>query len=207
MAHSAVIVAGATRPCKGETTNGDAWQVDWRAETCRIAVIDALGHGPQAAEVAGHARRALAATQSFTPADSLRACQGALAGGRGAAISIISIDPASNELVFAGIGNVEAIFWAEGREQRLSPDRGIVGSAYRTLHPQSITIPGSWLLLVYTDGVRARFRLDDLLGAPPFHPETLATTVLAEWSRQQDDATVVVACSTNVTLRHAGQQN
>jgi hypothetical protein len=194
MARPTIVVAGATRPCLGETANGDAWQVDWRDNVCRIAVIDALGHGPAAAEVASQARRALSDAQSFAPGDSLRACHGALAGGRGAAVSVVQIDPASGQLVFAGIGNVEGILWTPGREQRLSPDRGIVGSASRTLHPLSVPLGASWLLLMHTDGVSARFRLADLLSAPPSDAQVLAATVLANWSRPRDDATVVVAC-------------
>ena len=71
MAQPTIVVDGATRPCLGETANGDAWQVDWRDGACRIAVIDALGHGPGAAEVADQARLALQGTHSMAPDESL----------------------------------------------------------------------------------------------------------------------------------------
>jgi hypothetical protein len=203
VAQPAIIVDGATRPCLGETENGDAWQVDWRDGACRIAVIDALGHGPGAAEVADQARLALLATHSLAPSESLGACHRALVGGRGAAISIVHISPDRDQLLFAGIGNVEAILWTAERERVLSPDRGIVGAASRTLHPIEVPLGERWLLIVYTDGISARFRTSDLFGTPGPDPGALAASLLDQWARPRDDATIVVA-SPNAALTASG---
>ncbi len=61
MASFPVAVAVAARPYPGETVSGDAWQIDWHESVCRIALIDGLGHGSQAAAAALAAVAALAA--------------------------------------------------------------------------------------------------------------------------------------------------
>jgi serine phosphatase RsbU (regulator of sigma subunit) len=170
--------------------------VDWHNGSCRIAVVDALGHGPLAAEVAACADQALAANPQLDPVSSLMTCHRALTGTRGAAIGFVKIDPDSSQLEYAGIGNVELIVRTDGREHRLSSDRGIVGTAYRTPHPISIQLHPGWLLMMHSDGVSARMRIADVLeGATNADPESIAKLALQRWARPTDDATVVVACS------------
>lgn len=54
MADRPIQIGVAERPHPAETVNGDAYAVHWtgsgRDMTCRITVIDGLGHGPEAAE-------------------------------------------------------------------------------------------------------------------------------------------------------------
>src|SRR6202035_815002 len=88
-----------------EVANGDAWRIDWVAGTCRIAVIDGLGHGPQAAAAAEAALNTLGEYPAFAPSAALEACHTALHSTRGAAISIARIDSAARELTYAGVGN------------------------------------------------------------------------------------------------------
>jgi serine phosphatase RsbU (regulator of sigma subunit) len=194
MAGPAVAVAAASRPYPGEVANGDAWQVDWYGERCRISVIDGLGHGPDAARAASAARQALASAPELLPEAGLRVCHRALAGSRGAAVSVASIDPVAQELVFAGVGNVEGDLWHVGRRERLVSYRGIVGSVLPTLHSFSYRLQPAWLLVMHTDGIRARFTLETLPEPERAQPERIAEHLLATWARATDDATVVVAC-------------
>src|SRR5947199_391590 len=83
---------------------GDLWAVDWHADTCRIAVVDGLGHGPAAAAAALAAREVLAAHPDLAPEPALRLLHQALRGTRGAAISIAQIETAANQLIYAGVG-------------------------------------------------------------------------------------------------------
>jgi hypothetical protein len=189
-----LIVAAAERPYVGETISGDSWAVDWLGATCRIAVIDGLGHGPVAAEAAAAAVQALKEDPGLGPAEALRRCHGALGGTRGAAISIAAIDPVAGVLRYAGVGNVEARLWRDGHQERPIAYRGIVGSTLPTIRSFDFSLGSSWLLLLHTDGVSARFNLAELNGQLPEDPQALAEGVLQRWARLSDDATVVVAC-------------
>jgi serine phosphatase RsbU (regulator of sigma subunit) len=183
-----IVVAGASRPHPNETENGDQWAVAVRPDAVRIVVADGLGHGPEAAIAARAATEAVLQASSLDPAGYLGLCQAALQGTRGAAVSVAVIRP--GQLTFAGIGNVEGILLAGGRHRRLLPDRGIVGGASRSLHPLVFEIADDWTFVLYTDGVRSRLRLDP---GNPEHPQALADRILASWSRDSDDASVVVA--------------
>src|SRR3712207_7124557 len=51
------------------------WSIDWAEDACRIAVIDGLGHGPQAARAAEAAIAALSSHPTLPPDEALRRCQ------------------------------------------------------------------------------------------------------------------------------------
>jgi serine phosphatase RsbU (regulator of sigma subunit) len=190
-----VTVGGASRPCPGETSNGDAWQVDWHADQCRIALVDGLGHGPEAEQAASEALRILATRPALSPEDGLRACHGALRLTRGAAISIAAIDTHASELTFSGVGNAEGCLLLNGSWQRLIAYRGIVGASLPSLRTFRFQLTSGWMLAMYTDGVRSRFQFDALPGRVLEDPESFARSSLENWARPTDDATIVIARS------------
>jgi serine phosphatase RsbU (regulator of sigma subunit) len=195
MADQPLAVGGVSRPCPGETANGDAWTVEWHDGACRIAVIDGLGHGPAAMEAAQRARDVLRAHRDLAPGEALRACHAALHGTRGAVISIARIAVDTAQVLYAGIGNVEAQLWQResGRTLRLVAQRGIVGVTMPTPRCAVYTLEGDWLLLLHTDGVSARFHVERVSEIASPTPAVLAAAVLKGWGRDTDDATVVVA--------------
>lgn len=198
-----LAIAAASRPYPGEIANGDAWQVDWHQGACRIAVVDGLGHEPPAAAAAEAALQTLAQYPELSPSDALRACHAALFATRGAAISILSIDTAAEEVTYVGIGNVDAHLVRHGRQERLMAHRGIVGAALPTLRSVSFSLPTDWLLLMHTDGIRSRFRLDDLPPQLQTNPQLLADGILSGWSRETDDATIVVIRRADMSYHRA----
>jgi len=188
-----IHTAGASRPYPGEAANGDAWTVTWDGETCRITVIDALGHGPEAAAVAQRAHVAVEAEPQLDALETLRLCQAVLSGTRGAAVSVATVVPAQGQLTYAGIGNVEAQVWHGAGRVRPICYRGIVGVTQQRVRAEPVALVPPWVLVMYTDGIRARFNLDDYPAAHRMAPQALADAILAAWARPTDDATVVVA--------------
>jgi serine phosphatase RsbU (regulator of sigma subunit) len=192
MATFPVAVAVAARPYPGETVSGDAWQVDWHGSVCRIALVDGLGHGPQAATAALAAVAALAAEPALNPVDAVHSCHAALADTRGAALLVASIDLSRAQLIVAGAGNVEARLYQDGGAKHLMTDRGIVGSVLPRVRPVEMTLAPEWHLVMHTDGIKRRFDAQPLLATTP-DGDGLAQAVLAGWARATDDATVLVA--------------
>jgi serine phosphatase RsbU (regulator of sigma subunit) len=192
MAPEDLAVGAATRPYPGETANGDGWQVDWHLGACRLAVLDGLGHGPQAAAATDAALKTLGTRPDLSPGDALTACHTALLSTRGAAMSVATIDSAGQLLQYAGVGNVDAHLLRSGRQERLVAYRGIVGGTLPTVRTFSFDLGAEWLLVVHTDGIRSRFQLEDLGVELQADPQKLADAILASWSRETDDATVVI---------------
>jgi len=189
-----IRVAVAARPHPHETVNGDATAVQWNdGGACRIAVIDGLGHGRDAAYASARAVEVLDAHPELGPADALRRCHTALVGTRGAAMAVACLDPARGELTYAGVGNIEAHLWQEGRRERPISYRGIVGAVLPTIRTFTLSLDADWTFIMHSDGVSARIDPAKLATQPPWQPEALAQAILARYSRASDDATVVVA--------------
>jgi serine phosphatase RsbU (regulator of sigma subunit) len=193
MVERPIEIASAGRPHPNETVNGDACSVGWRDEHCRIAVVDGLGHGPAAAEAAQRALATLGARPDLPLVEAVGDCHEALHSTRGAALTIVDIDCASMRLSHVGVGNVEARVWSPVREQRLSPARGIVGNVLPRLQSAELDLPEDWILVIYTDGISGRFTLDVMLGEQLAALPDITASLLADWSRATDDATVVIA--------------
>jgi serine phosphatase RsbU (regulator of sigma subunit) len=193
MAAGDILIAAAARAYPTEVVSGDVWHVDWIGTTCRIAVIDGLGHGPDAASAATRARDVIAAAPDVDAAEVLRRCHAALKGTRGAAVGIAGVDPAADRVAFAGIGNVEARLVTPERSTSLPSARGIVGSVLPTVRPAVSRLGTDWLLLIHTDGVSDRIDVTDLTEAVRSDPQQLANALLTRWGRATDDATIVVA--------------
>ncbi len=192
MGEQPLAIAVAARPYPGETVSGDAWQVDWDDAVCRIAVIDGLGHGPQAAAAAMAAVATLAAEPKLNPVDAVHRCHDALTGTRGAALLVATIDLSRAQLTVAGAGNVEGRLYQDGVTKHLVTDRGIVGSVLPRVRPVELELAPDWLILICTDGIKQRFDALALLDVTP-GGKSLAQAVLDGWGRITDDATVLVA--------------
>ena len=190
--HPLNIIAGS-RPHFAETENGDAWTMTWFADVCRIAIIDGLGHGPDAASASAIAVKTLESLGPVHPAEAIQRCNLALSGTRGVVMAVVNIDLSKRSLTYAAIGNTDAVMriGLEGQTKRFLSYRGIVGAALPTIHAEDVDLPESWQLLLYTDGVMDRFDLHDELRAQA-DSQTWPEEFLQRWGRLHDDATVLL---------------
>ncbi len=153
-----------------------------------FAVIDGLGHGPEAAKAAGAASDFIAANALLPLERLLRSCDRALGGTRGAAITVVRIGQAPGEFEHVAVGNVEL---AARSQEPIRPITcpGIVGGDFRkaqvSVHPLH---PGD-RIAICTDGISSRFRLDELSGGAP---QSVAQRILDQYGQSHDDATCLV---------------
>lgn len=108
-------------------------------------------------------------------------------------MAVARVDLGAGQLTFAGVGNVEAQFWNGTRVQRPIAQRGIVGATLPSIREQVIELnDAGWLLLMFSDGIHQRFDLELLPEFVARDAQTLADRILSDWSRETDDATVLV---------------
>jgi negative regulator of sigma-B (phosphoserine phosphatase) len=194
--------AVAARPIPGESVSGDQCVVEVSETETLLAVIDGLGHGPEAASAAGKAVEVLRENPA-EPVEVLFAlCHAALARTRGAAITIASISATNGSMSWLGVGNVEAALFrrprsgsSTGNASGSGPDMallfgGIVGHQLPTLRPQAVDVRQGDVLLMATDGIARSFTQDVRLAAPPAR---LADGILENLARPTDDALILVA--------------
>jgi serine phosphatase RsbU (regulator of sigma subunit) len=160
-----------------------------------IAVVDGLGHGPEAASAARIATASLRERPQEGTADLMRRCHASLQGTRGVVMSIVSIDAETNQLTWVGIGNVDAILFranpdAMPARESLTHRGGVVGFQIPSLRITTLLIARGDMLVIATDGIRSNFCTDSPLG---WHPQDAADYMLKQYGRDTDDALVLVA--------------
>jgi len=195
-ADSFIDWAVASRPMAGQDLSGDIATVQTSGHRAVIAVIDGLGHGPEAAAAAQAAARVVEKHRAEPLEALLLLAHEHLADSRGAAATLAIVDGATGRLEWLGVGNVNGTLLRADDEARPRTHgvflcRGVLGYLLPSLHitmPLALA-PGD-LLMFATDGVRG-----DLAGAvrPEVPVGRLAETILAEQATTEDDALVLVA--------------
>ena len=183
------------RPCDGETFSGDVVFVQPQGDGVFAAVIDALGHGPDAHKLGVQLSVALS---GWLPEAAPPAAEGALAvlhesarGTRGAAAAVAWLDTRTLEGWVAGVGNVRCrLFGTVTRTVEFA--EGVLGQRVRSPRPVSLALQPTDVLILFSDGVAGRFRLDDYpsLGLDP--APAIAFNVVKRFGKGADDASCAV---------------
>ncbi len=189
----ALVWGAYCRPVAGETECGDAWDARPTGQLGRFLVVDGLGHGPQAAVAARRAIETFERRSQETPQEFLAAAHGALAGTRGAAAAMLSVDLHTRAIRFAGVGNIAATLCADSGNRGLISHNGILGVQVRKFQAFDYTWPADSLLVMHSDGLRTRWSLADYPGVQLRHPSVVAGVLARDFDRGSDDLTVVVA--------------
>lgn len=154
--------AVAASPMEGEALSGDLHLVKQQGTTALLAVVDALGHGPEAAAVAQRAVAALERTDVLSADRGLAVCHEALKGTRGAALAVVLLDASREQASWLSVGNVEALLLHADAGQ--APARrsirqrgGIVGQMMPPIVSECVEWRADDLLIIATDGVRTAF--------------------------------------------------
>jgi negative regulator of sigma-B (phosphoserine phosphatase) len=186
---TSLVTSTLTRPKIGEIESGDVAVVRRDGDRVLCAVIDALGHGPVAAAVAGLAAGALLADAfSGDVAKLLLATDRVLKGTRGAAGLLCVFDGASSSLSAAAVGNVEMVTSSRTISVRAQP--GIIGSLTRPPRAfRSTMYPGDRIAII-SDGVSQRFSLAD---TSALSRDQACRTIFEAHARDHDDATLLLA--------------
>ncbi len=193
-------IAAATRP--GESVSGDLHVVQPFDGGVLVAVVDALGHGVEAAAAARTVAVCLARYAHEPVGSVLRRCHETLVRSRGVVLSLASLDVAAETLTWLGVGNVAGLVLAPGGRARppvvLVTVGGIVGSDPPPARPALVPFaPGDTLVLA-TDGIATGF--SDAL-RPVGTAQQVADSILARFGKGTDDALVLVARSTGAGPR------
>lgn len=182
-----VTIEHRSRPCVGEQRSGDAVVVSAGDTTFTIAVVDALGHGPTAADVAEQAVSFLEENLGSRNVETImQGLHDSLRGTRGAAAFVCVLD--DRRLSACSVGNVDMKSLGSRVPVVLSP--GILGVNVRRMRVFEATIEQSSRLAIFSDGISTRFALEE---AKKLDPDAACTWILESYAYEHDDATVLVA--------------
>lgn len=174
------------RPKAGEQACGDTAVVVRGKGATAIVLIDALGHGPAAAEAAETGRRWLACADPGEGAGALMwGLHRALQGTRGAAATVCTVSGQRVEV--AAVGNVG--LRAHGARIDAFSSPGILGVRLRAVKTTVSELRGPTRIVLFSDGVGHDMRVAevDRLAA-----RRACETLLDRYGRADDDASLVV---------------
>jgi negative regulator of sigma-B (phosphoserine phosphatase) len=183
-----IRVAHLCRPMPGERENGDAVFVRHGADKqTQLAVIDGLGHGPEAAHAARAALDLLASLPMGTSVlDAMQAVHRALRGTRGAAATLCFMN--GSRLEICAVGNVGLM--SVNCVIPLVVSAGVLGHQVAKFRVCGCEVAPRARFGLLSDGVSLRFRLEEL---KHLDPAQACQFIFDRYRRKEDDATVLIA--------------
>ena len=188
--------AVAHRPLPGQTVSGDRHAVLPHRRGVTLAVIDGVGHGPEAARAAELAVDTLRLQPDHSPLVHLNCCHLALSATRGAVMTLAEFNQRERTLTLCGVGNVEATLvrstvpaGTPARESALLRG-GVVGQQMPVPYASVLPVLPGDVLVMSSDGARP-----DLARELAWRSELqhLADHILEKGANGRDDALVLVA--------------
>jgi hypothetical protein len=178
----------------GQSTSGDRHLVRELAGAVMIGLVDALGHGPRAAEVADLAVAALGASSATSPAARAADCHRALTATRGAVLALACID-ATGAMTWTSVGNIETVLvrrraGAPEVPLALVPRPGVLGMRHPAFVQHRRQLEPGDLLVMASDGVDQAFAEDVTAWD---EPAGAVRRIVARRLLEHDDSLVLVA--------------
>lgn len=193
-AAGALMVGGRSLPKPGQEVSGDAWAFRKAGRWQRICMVDGLGHGPLAADASAEALAVFrSAAEGDTAVGILQQAHAALRTTRGAVMAVIEIDTAAGLASFCGVGNIAAVVFGAAKPQHLTSIEGTVGYSVRQFRAHELAWNPQSTLVMNSDGLSSRWSLSRCPGLLARHPALIAAVLHRDFTREQDDTTVVVA--------------
>lgn len=186
-------VAGVALP--GFSESGDRHVFQAFEGGALVAVMDGLGHGPEAAAAAVEACAILEANAEESVISLVWRCHAGLKNTRGATISLASFNFRDSVMTWIGVGNVRGICLRadkerNDREESLLLRPGVVGSHLPSLQAAVLPVSPGDSLAFATDGVGSNFDYSSVRSQPPGRA---AESILARYAKGKDDALILVA--------------
>ncbi|MGB5298058.1 MAG: SpoIIE family protein phosphatase [Thiogranum sp.] len=182
--------SSSIRPCLGERLSGDAVVIRPLEQGLFVAIVDVLGHGPEAHELTHVIDAYLARYGTSEVSGLMMRLHQHLKGTRGAAVGLCAIDAATGRIDYVGIGNTAMRRFGKA-ETRLVSQSGVLGQNMRTPRPQTLQLEPGDLIVLYTDGVSDRFTSADYPGVLHHAPKEVASNIVQRFGKNHDDAACI----------------
>jgi len=180
----------AIRPLLSNVECGDTAVVRRIDNRLFLGLVDVLGHGREAYQVAEASKQFLEDHCGEPLVELMQHLHQHIRGSRGAVAGLCVLETETDMLKFVGIGNITArTLGAESR--RLVSRSGVVGDIIPTPREESLTLSDGDILLMYTDGVKSHFEIEDWPQMRTSAAATLAHDIINLFGKDEDDAACI----------------
>ncbi len=170
---------------------GDTGVIKIEKQNCFIAHIDALGHGPKAAEVAVIAKNYLEENYTGDLIKIMESLHSHLIGTRGVVAAICRVDLNTGIVEHVGIGNITARIYGLRHRSFVSRD-GVIGFSLTTPKIHNMTMSPGDLLILSSDGIKEHFILEDYPGLLKGSSKQIANNMMINLGKNDDDVSCTV---------------
>lgn len=185
----------ASRTAPGQEVSGDLHTYLHIQAGVLIAVVDGLGHGAEAAMASQAAVKAIACTAGESVISVLERCHEQLKSTRGVVMGLAEINSRDDTITWLAVGNVMGFLLradplATPPYETILQRRGVIGYRLPMLQASVHTLGHGDTLILATDGISNGFEQEFI---PDCHAQDLADRISDRYTRDNDDALVLVA--------------
>ncbi|QTA88053.1 ATP-binding SpoIIE family protein phosphatase [Desulfonema magnum] len=178
------------RPKMGERVSGDTYFFKQLPSFAVFSVIDALGHGPVAHQVAEKALYILENNYQDTLLSIIEHCHKALIGTRGCAMSLAKIDFRTMKFHHISIGNVETRVYGTPAPLKPVCTNGTLGLIMEHARINVYSYTKGSCIVMFSDGISNKFEVEPAMLRKT--PQEISNFIFTKYARDHDDATVLV---------------
>lgn len=179
-------------PKPGELICGDNYDIFQSKSRCLAMIADGLGHGPLAAEASRLARDIFRSNLHLTPHLIISQINTALRGTRGAAVAVTQIDYETQQIKFAGLGNISSTIYINKKMHHMVNQNGTAGVNSYSIKDFIYPWDKDACLVMHSDGLMSRFNLENYPGLLTRHPQIIASVLYKDFYRNNDDLTILI---------------
>ena len=135
---------------------GDTCIIEEFDTICFFALVDVLGHGRLAAEVAVFAEEYLRGHHDLEPVALIQGLHETLKGTRGAVAAVCRLDRNTGRLRYSGMGNINLRIYGSRMESLVTRD-GVLGYMIPTPNQGEVLLAPGDIFVMCSDGIRVHF--------------------------------------------------
>ncbi len=152
-----------------------------------MGLVDVLGHGKKAHEIAITCKEYLDENHQKDIIKIMRGLHEEIRGSRGAVVGLCLLDLQLMELRYVGVGNITARVFGPDTMRFISLP-GVVGYVLPTLKAMERPFSRADVVVLYTDGVKEHFELGDYPEILTDDAKTMAKKIIHMFGKKSDDA-------------------
>lgn len=175
------------RPLNNDVFCGDTGIIKQFDQKVFLAILDVLGHGEAAHQVAQVCEDFLEKNYGDDLAQIMTNLDKHIKGTRGAVAGLCILDLERGKVKCVGTGNVTVRKFGSSNI-RIIPRGGIIGYEMRTPIEERMNLYHGDILVLHTDGVMEHFDLEDYPAILVDDAKTIATQIIALFGKEHDDA-------------------
>lgn len=177
------------RPHEGEVLSGDEVFLVRTENYVLLGIIDGLGHGKAAYQIAQEVKNYIETNHYQEIANLVRDAHQNFQGSRGAVVGLAKIQN-NGYIEFIGIGNINCKIISKTQELSLLSKDGALGIRTRNICTIQAKMEAGTQLVMYSDGFGSNlFR--NTTTFPPKGSKTLVSNLIEQFGKTHDDVSLI----------------